>query len=65
MKKSGFSKDTKVFVEDFTLNGVKFNEKFSGVIALNNGDGTYDVNIAIRGRVANVIVKESSLSHRA
>lgn len=64
MKNSGFSKDTKVFVEDFTLNGVKFNEKFSGVVTLNNGDGTYDVNITIRGRVANVIVKESSLSHR-
>lgn len=65
MVKTAFNKDAKVFVSDFTLNGVKFAERFPGVISSNNGDGTYSVHITIRGRIASVVVKQSSLAKRA
>jgi hypothetical protein len=62
MANKSFVANKKVFVADFTLNGVRFAERFPGIISADNGDGTYTVHITIRGRVASVIVKESSLS---
>jgi hypothetical protein len=64
MANKSFVANKKVFVTDFTLNGVKFAERFPGVISADNGDGTYTVHITIRGRVASVVVKESALSSR-
>ncbi len=64
MGNATFVSGKKVFVSDFTLNGVKFSERFPGVISSDNGDGTYTVHITIRGRVASVIVKGSSLSKK-
>lgn len=64
MVNQSFVANKKVFVTDFTLNGVKFTERFPGVISADNGDGTYTVHITLRGRVASVVVKSSSLSTR-
>lgn len=52
---------SKVLVSDFVINGVKFAERFPGVIVSNNGDGTYVVRITVRNRVATTTVSGSSI----
>jgi hypothetical protein len=62
MGNSKLAVNKKVFVSDFTLNGVSFPEKFPGVIALDNKDGTFVVHITLGGRVASVVVTEASIT---
>jgi hypothetical protein len=50
-----------VLVSDFTINGIKFSEKFAGSIATDNKDGTYLIHIRIQGRLATVMVAASSI----
>ena len=50
-----------VLVSDFVVNGVKFAERFPGVIVSDNGDGTYVVQITVRNRVATTTVSRSSI----
>lgn len=57
-----YTVNEKVIISDFTINGMKFSEKFAGVVAKNNGDGTYLIRVKIQGRLANVMVSADSIS---
>lgn len=57
-----FGIGNRVLVSDFVVNGVKFTERFPGVIVSDNGDGTYVVRITVRNRVATTTVSGSSIS---
>lgn len=50
-----------VSVSDFTINGIKFGERFTGSIATDNKDGTYLIHILIQGRQVSVMVAASSI----
>ena len=61
MTVSNLEVGSKVLVSDFVVNGVKFTERFPGVIVSNNGDGTYVVQITVRNRVATTTVSGNSI----